>query len=85
MANKCSVVGCSTNYSGYDTGTVFPLPKEGDQKKQWLKLLHQTDETTLMNIFICYKHFTSDVIATTPKRLKLLHEKKPAPTIITES
>ena len=64
---------------------MFPLPKEEDKKKQWLKLLHRPDATTLKNIFICYKHFTSDVIAKTPKRLKLLHERKPVPNIIPES
>ena len=82
---KCSVVGCSPNYSGYDTGTVFPLPTAEDQRKQWLIFLHQPDATTLKNLFICYKHFTSDVIAKTPNRLKLLHEMKPVPTIIPES
>ena len=40
---------------------------------------------TMKNIFICYKHFTSDVIVNTPKRLKLLHGMKPVPTIIPES
>ena len=85
MVNKFSVFGCSTNYSGYDTGTVFPLPKAEDQKKQSLEFLHPPDTTTLKNIFICYKHFTSDVIVKTPKRLKLLHEMKPVPTIIPES
>ena len=78
-------VGCSTNYSSHDTGTVFPLPKAKDQWKQWLKFLHRPDVTALKNIFICYKHFTSDVIVKTPKRLKFLHEMKPVPTIIPES
>ena len=76
---------CSTNYSGYDTGTVFPLPKAEDQKKQWLNFLHRPDATNLKNIFICYKHFTPYVIVKTPKCLKLLHEMKPVPTIIPES
>ena len=39
----------------------------------------------MKKIFIRYKHFASDVIAKTPRRLKLLHERKPAPTIIPES
>ena len=85
MFNKCSEVGCSTNYSGYGTSTVFPLPKAENQKKQWLKFLQRPDATSLKNIFICYKHLPPDVVVKTPKRLKLLHEMKPVPTIIPES
>ena len=85
MFNKCSEVGCSTNYSGYGTRTVFPLPKAENQKKQWLKFLHRPDATSLKNIFICYKHLNPDVVVKTPKRLKLLHEMKQVPTIIPES
>ena len=46
--------------------------------------LHRPDSTNLKNIFICNKHFTPYVIVKTPKRLKLLHEMKPVPTIIPE-
>ena len=55
------------------------------QKKKSLKFLHRPDATNLKNTFICYKHFTPDVIVKTSKRLKLLHEMKPVPTIIPES
>ena len=85
MVNKCSEIGCSTDYSGYDTGTVFPLPKAENQRKQWPKFLHRLDATSLKKIFICYKRFTPDIITKTPKRWKLLHEMKPVPTLIPES
>ena len=32
MVNKCSVVGCFTNYDGHDKGTVFGFPKDVDIK-----------------------------------------------------
>lgn len=85
MVNKCSVVGCFTNYEGYEKGTVFPLPEDKEQRQQWIKFLHRQDSYYIKHVFICYKHFAEDRIAKTPKRVKLLHNLKPVPTIIPKS
>ena len=37
MVNKCSVIGCKTNYEGHEKGTVFPLPTEKEQRQQRIK------------------------------------------------
>ena len=85
MVNKCSVVGCFVNYSGYEKGTVFPLPEEEHQRQQWIKFLHRSNIDSLKHVYICYKHFSEDVLSRTPKRIKLLHHLKPVPTVIPKS
>lgn len=85
MVNKCSIVGCYTNYVGYEKGTVFPLPEDEEQKTKWIKFLNRKDSTELKNIFICYKHFAEDVTVKTPTRIKLKSTLKPVPTIVPDS
>lgn len=85
MVNKCSVIGCFTNYAGYDRGTVFKLPEDIQQRKQWIKFLNRQDHEVLKHVFICYKHFADNLIENTPKRVKLLHKLRPVPTKIPES
>ena len=34
MVNKCSVPGCKTNHVGRDTGTVFDLPDDEEQRNK---------------------------------------------------
>ena len=85
MINKCSVTGCFTNYAGYDTGTVFPLPDDKKQKEQWLKFIHRSEAVAFKNVYVCYKHFAPEVMRKTPKRVALINERKPVPTIIPET
>ena len=85
MANKCSVTGCFTNYARYDTGTVFPLPDDKKQKEQWLKFIHRSEAVAFKNVYVCYKHFAPEVMRKTPKRVALINERKPVPTIIPET
>lgn len=82
MVNKCSIVGCYTNYAGHDKGTVFPLPQDSDQRRIWIKFLNRADHESLKKIFICYKHFAEDVLFKTKTRVKLISELKPVPTVI---
>ena len=62
MVNKCSVIGCKTNYKRYEKGTVFPLPTEKELRQQWIKFLHRQDSHSVKNIFIRYKHFAENLI-----------------------
>ena len=52
MGYKCSIIGCFTNYAGYDKRTVFALPQDEEQKVKWIKFLNRKDSATLKNIFI---------------------------------
>ena len=83
MVNKCSVKGCFTNYDGHDKGTVFSLPDDANQRKKWI--LFANRDSSIKNIFICYKHFDPKFIVNTPKRVKLLNNLKPVPQIIPTS
>ena len=83
MGFKCSVIGCFTNYKGYDKGTVFLLPSgDKDQRLKWLKFLNRNDAENLKNVYICQKHFDENVLIKTPTRVKLNNEVKPVPTNI---
>jgi len=84
MVFKCSVVGCFTNYDGYDRGAVFSLPEEEEQKKQWIKFLNRKDISSINRVKICHKHFEDNLLKKGPKRTKLLYECKPVPTIISK-
>lgn len=84
MVNKCSIVGCFTNYSGYDKGTVFSLPQDEIQRQQWIKFVNRKDHSS-MKIFVCFKHFRKDVLAKTSKGVKLITNLNPVPTIIPDS
>ena len=85
MVNKCSVIGCFTNYAGYDRGTVFPLPKDTDQRSKWITFLNRNDHDSMPYVFICQKHFAPEVLCKTPTRVKLRSELKPVPTIVPDS
>ena len=84
MVNKCSVIGCFTNYEIHDRGTVFP-PDDVEQRAKWIKFLNRKDYSSLKHVFICYKHLKKEVILNTPKRVKLNVALKPVPTIIPPS
>lgn len=85
MVNKCSVIGCNTNYKGHETGAVFKLPKEKDLQEQWVKFLYRQDYPSLKKVFICYKHFSENFLDKNGKRLRLKKELNPVPTIIPET
>ena len=85
MGKKCSVVGCFTNYAGYDRGTVFSLPQDEEQRMKWIKFLNREDASSLKKIQICYKHFADNVMEKTPTRIKLSSTLKPVPTLIPNS
>ena len=86
MVYKCSVIGCFTNYAGYERGTLFLLPQEDlEQRMKWLKFLHRKDSAELKNIWVCYKHFADDVLVKTPTRVKLEKNIKAVPTICPDS
>ena len=82
MVFKCSVVGCFTNYAGYDKGTVFRLPDDTEQRKKWIRFLNRSDHDSLKMIKICYKHFEEKALHKTPTRVQLNSKMKPVPTII---
>ena len=69
MVNKCSVIGCLTNYKGHITGAVFGLPE--DLRLQWITFLHR-DVRKLINIFICEKHFDDRFLNKNGKRTRLV-------------
>ena len=80
MVNKCSIIGCHTNYSGHEKGAVYPLPEEKEQRKKWL--LFANRESSLKHLFVCYKHFEGKFLRNTAKYVKLIKNLKPVPTII---
>ena len=81
MVNKCSIVGCFTNYAGYDRGTVFALPQDEDQQSKWIKFLNRKDHASMKNIFICYKYSAEYFMFKTPTRVKLIAKLKAVPKI----
>ena len=92
MVNKCSIVGCCTNYDNYDKGTVFPLPEDEEQRKKWIRFLNRKDPELQktrkqliknpQNCFICYKHFADNVLIITPTRVTLNPKMNPVTTIV---
>ena len=83
MVNKCSVVGCFTNYDGHDKGTVFGLPKDVDIKHCWIKFLNRENFSECLSyIFICEKHFDDKYLnKINGKRTRLINKLKPVPSI----
>ena len=87
MVNKCSVVGCNSNYKSGEQAPVFGFPKDEDMKKLWVKFINRKDWSVTKTSFICIKHFESKYIkkGASGKRFRLNNELKPVPTIYPES
>ena len=62
MVNKCSVVGCNSNYKSGEQAPVFGSPKDEDMKKLWVKFINRKDWSVTKTSFICIKHFESKYI-----------------------
>ena len=82
MVNKCSVPGCTTNHAGKEKGPVFELPEDEEQRKIWLRFINEKDVENLKHIFVCWKHFSDDVMNKNEKRCRLIKSLKPVPTIV---
>ena len=66
VVNKCSFIGCFTNYEIHDRDTVFPLPDDVEQRAKCIKFLNGKDYSSLKHVFICYKQFIIEVFLNTP-------------------
>ena len=84
MVNKCSVFGCSTNFDGHESGTVFGLHTVNDpeRKLQWFKFCNRNDlKIESKSIFLCEKHFDEKFIKRNNQRPRLNNHLNPVPTI----
>ena len=85
MVNKCSVVGCYTNFEGHGKGAVFGLPKDEDLKCRWIRFLNRQDFASSSYVFICEKHFEEKYLnRCKEKRSRLKNKLKPIPSIYPE-
>ena len=87
MVNKCSVVGCSSNYESGEPAPVFGFPKDENLRKLWVRFINRKDWTVKKTSFICSKHFESKYVkeGASGKRYRLNYALKPIPTIYPDS
>ena len=86
MVNKFSVIGCKTNYKGHEKGTGFPLPTERNKGSSGLSFfIVRIHILWRIYSFATIKHFAENLVKKTPKRVKLIHNLKRVPNIITKS
>ena len=64
MPNRCSALGCRSNYDGEPYTPVFRLPVNKDIAQEWLRSLHREGVDDLKNLFLCAKHFRSEDVIT---------------------
>ena len=71
MVNKCSIIGCKSNYksNGKQYVSVFSLPSKPLEKKRWLDAVeHKVVTRTTNSIRICSKHWPSDEVILKEKK-----------------
>ena len=85
MVNKCNAAGCFTNHPGYNTGTVFKIPKNEELRLIWIKFLNRTDIDSLLHIFLCEKHFEEKYLKKNDNRTRLIMNLNPIPTLFSNN
>ena len=83
MANKCCVVGFTSNYICCDVVPDFGFPKDDDLRKLWLRFVNRNLWTVTKSSVISLKHFEENLIhkGESAKPFRLLYNLKPVPTI----
>ena len=66
-------------------GAVSGLPKKYDLRLRWITFLHRNDVIKLQNIFICEKHFDDRILNKNGKRTRLIINKQPIPSILSDT
>ena len=57
MVRKCCVTGCRGNYDEQNKVRVFRLPKDQDEREQWLKVIPRDNTPDHPNTVVCERHF----------------------------
>jgi hypothetical protein len=57
MPNKCSVVGCSTNYHSEKRNVVFKFPADEEERRLWIKALPNANFQWTSAMRICIEHW----------------------------
>ena len=57
MGRKCCVTNCNRNYDSQTKEKTFRLPKDMDEREQWLKIIPRDNTPDTKNTVVCERHW----------------------------
>ena len=57
MGRKCCVTNCNGNYDSQAKEKIFRLPRDMDEREQWLKIIPRHNTPDTKNTVVCKRHW----------------------------